>query len=901
MKLLKATVKNYRVIRERTVDFATDDITVIYGPNESGKSTFIEAIRACLFVKSATSGKLQQSMKSNAGGIPEVELVLDVSGKRVTVKKTFSGNNGSTVLTGLGGDALMSTDAEKCLGDLLHDGEGTAEGGTNNEKKFANRFTNLFILQGNSGKLPFEILEDSGAGSLTSALGRMGAGTVLQSQTDTEVLDGAKELVDEWFSTKGARAGSTLANALNRRDEAEHAVNTCKETLVDIQSIAKDIDAMETGIATEQERLARYQEVLDSAQKRAADINTIRQKMEPDQKTFDDALGKLNALDAAEKDIQHAWNALAGKKAKCDEAENALAELQDQVAFAEKAFLNAEKARKDAEQQERDLLASSRKASELLSFLDALQQEQDLAGKEADIWEKENEVAELESQIGALPSLSPKIVADIHALNSDAQKKEAALKALAAHIDVARTDVPILVNGVPVPEGGIDLVDDAEIAVSGALLQLRLGGRDGLAGARKAAHDAKEMLRQTLASNSCASIADMDKAWGTLQQWETLLKSARNELRKTDRQGIANALKTVRDKIRVARAQFDNEGIAEPMEAQRDKIRVDQAQADAKRKNTQPDLGDKRRNENDAKASLDDLRQKADVCHTALQSMKGDVAKLEGGLDVLLKQHGDDVARATNRAQWRNDLEGARQNLAALETEIQSIDPDGTAEADMASAENNLNASRKRLEEARLNLSKKKGALSQATGGRADPSCALLDAQAILDREMANAERLEREGEARKRLLDVFQSVRESLNRDMAQPLQDKITPYLEALWGTSFGVHVAVGDLSKGSNTELRFGNTANSDGFSHKDLSGGTREQVGVATLLACAEVFAADHNGSLPVFLDDAFVNSDPSRIKGVNRMLKLAKDRGLQIIVLSCSEHDYDDIARNLVSF
>ncbi|MBZ0188390.1 MAG: ATP-binding protein, partial [Candidatus Obscuribacterales bacterium] len=42
MKLLSATVRNYRIHRETTVDFDPSR-SLIGGPNESGKSTFIEA------------------------------------------------------------------------------------------------------------------------------------------------------------------------------------------------------------------------------------------------------------------------------------------------------------------------------------------------------------------------------------------------------------------------------------------------------------------------------------------------------------------------------------------------------------------------------------------------------------------------------------------------------------------------------------------------------------------------------------------------------------------------------------------------------------------------------------------------------------------------------------------
>jgi uncharacterized protein YhaN len=74
-------------------------------------------------------------------------------------------------------------------------------------------------------------------------------------------------------------------------------------------------------------------------------------------------------------------------------------------------------------------------------------------------------------------------------------------------------------------------------------------------------------------------------------------------------------------------------------------------------------------------------------------------------------------------------------------------------------------------------------------------------------------------------------------------------------------------------------------------EQLSGGTKEQVATAMRLAMAEVLGANHDGQLPVVLDDAFVNADPDRVLLLQRMLDLGAARGLQIIVVTCNPSDY----------
>ncbi|WQD12487.1 MAG: AAA family ATPase [Lawsonella clevelandensis] len=58
MRLHSITLKDYRGITERHVDFDDHGITVIAGPNQSGKSSVIEAINLVLTEK-ATSTKMQ--------------------------------------------------------------------------------------------------------------------------------------------------------------------------------------------------------------------------------------------------------------------------------------------------------------------------------------------------------------------------------------------------------------------------------------------------------------------------------------------------------------------------------------------------------------------------------------------------------------------------------------------------------------------------------------------------------------------------------------------------------------------------------------------------------------------------------------------------------------------------
>ncbi|MEO8351189.1 MAG: ATP-binding protein, partial [Chthoniobacteraceae bacterium] len=87
MRLTSVTVRNYRAHRAATIDFDPHR-TLIGGPNETGKSTMIEAIHRALFLRAKSSGEARTAMlSSNHGGNPEVELEFDLGAKRFTLIK----------------------------------------------------------------------------------------------------------------------------------------------------------------------------------------------------------------------------------------------------------------------------------------------------------------------------------------------------------------------------------------------------------------------------------------------------------------------------------------------------------------------------------------------------------------------------------------------------------------------------------------------------------------------------------------------------------------------------------------------------------------------------------------------------------------------------------------------
>ncbi|MEZ0387310.1 MAG: ATP-binding protein, partial [Verrucomicrobium sp.] len=153
---------------------------------------------------------------------------------------------------------------------------------------------------------------------------------------------------------------------------------------------------------------------------------------------------------------------------------------------------------------------------------------------------------------------------------------------------------------------------------------------------------------------------------------------------------------------------------------------------------------------------------------------------------------------------------------------------------------------------------------------------------------------VQRRGQALQLLHSLFQEEQSALTNLFTQPLADKVSGYLQCLFGPETSARVRLGDDNAFAGFDI-VRPDQQSGAFQFEVLSGGAREQVAAALRLAMAEVLAAGQpDRCLPLVFDDAFAYSDPTRVRTLQRMLDLASQRGLQIIVLTCNPADYTSL-------
>lgn len=92
MKLQRLRIENFKLFRAPLeIDGLTDGLNLFAAPNESGKSTVAEAIRAAFFERHRSSAVEHLRPWGESSATPTVELDFELDGKPCRLTKAFLG------------------------------------------------------------------------------------------------------------------------------------------------------------------------------------------------------------------------------------------------------------------------------------------------------------------------------------------------------------------------------------------------------------------------------------------------------------------------------------------------------------------------------------------------------------------------------------------------------------------------------------------------------------------------------------------------------------------------------------------------------------------------------------------------------------------------------------------
>ena len=893
MRITSVSLRNCRLHRELKVDFDPAR-TLIGGPNETGKSTLIEAVHRALFLKAKGNTEHHRAMNSSLHtGHPEVELAFEAGGNIYLLKKRF-GSAGTTTLAPSNSVPLAGDAAETELARLL-----SVETGLTG-KAITVQWSHLWVWQGQAGNDPSEHATAQQNG-LLQRLQQMGGAAALQSELDARVAKqfaDAKELI--YTQAGKPKTGSELERAERASSIAQEDLARANDRVRKLDSAGADLESASRTLLASGNSLAGLEKQQAETETKAQQLGALRQQEAEQSPVAKGAAARHSALDAANQQILTVRVDISEIVESLKPQDEAIAQLEKASQEAKGKATAAEAAHGVASEAVRAARLRHDLASAHALLFEKTEIHTKINDKEKKVTQRRRDLSKLEEQLARLPKVDKAKLNKLQKLETERSNASAALQAMATGLEVVTTDNPVKAGDQTIKVGQRQiLTEDTEVQIGPAIrLRIQPGGGNSLANARQTEAEALKELQAVLDSLGLQSVKEATEIHAGRDDLGSRIKTAAAELEGMGAENLAEELQSAQNDVTAASANVERLAALTPdLKAPNDK-----SSAKATAKTLEGKLGAAEDHETEAKNTRDRSAKALGSAEEAWKEKRTETEQqrlklngLNAQLDLLLKTHGDDTARSQALLECQSAKTAAQNFLKATKDAITALQPE-LLEGDRTRIARAIKERTDEKIEAGKQIAVARAALS--SDGSEDPAADLGSAEAKARSASEHRSSVQRKAQAIALLDQMFQEEQHSLAEQFTQPLADKISGYLQCIFGAGARAQV---ELVNNEFTGLRlsrpgFGGAT----FAFDTLSGGAKEQTAAAVRLAMAEVLAADHGGCLPVVFDDAFAYSDPERVNQLQRMLDLAATRGLQVIVLTCNPDDYASLGAKTVS-
>ena len=901
MRLLHCRVQNVRLHAELALRF-DPGLTLIGGGNESGKSTLVEALHRTLFLKASAAGAPVEALRSHLhAGHPTVEIGFETAADRWTLIKRFSGASGSATLRSEAGELLHGPAAEERLAALLAVGETL---GGKQMARLPGRWAHLWVTQGRGGDNPLAL--DGDTYELNTLIERLEAsgGAALQSGHDQRVAARLDEILAETFTAKKGevRRQSALWAAQQAAHSAGNELEQARDRLLCFESASDELaqleaalDQLQTVTLPERESQRRaLQRAGQRTERLRHDLALRSRELEPlrlQHQALLERSSKLLDLSSAIRQRQQELQQVQASVLEGRRQQELIEAEQQRVQASREALAAQRQALEQRGQRVSRLLNRARLESERLQILSTLQQRQRQAEARR----------ALERQLAELPPVGEAELRRLRGLERAAGEARVRIDSLAAGVELLQSDLRVLVNGQPLQPGqDCQLTQVAELRVGeGVRVRISPGGGQALAEGQRVLLERSAAFAAALAA---LGLNDLDSAEQLALQRAALLQQLAGQAAGSSaaNANLESKLESTLEERRLEAIALDGAALEQELESLasvqreeegRDPLPCDQEGLDRLHRQLQQTYQLSIAPFRQAEQELGQLRQRLEISRNGLESALRRQAQLDTEIQLqqqrqleLLADHGNAEALAAALAASAAERASAESGLTSLQAELTALEGDNGP-----SAIEQLDREIGRLQEECLALTARRGAAVERCEAMAsgDPYAVLEQAQALLESAEAELASIRRHCDARLLLRQLFTQAQADLSSRYSEPLAAAVDAYLAPLLADAARCRLRFDPATGFSGLQLRRGDAH----YDFAALSGGMREQLSAALRLAMADVLKQAHGGCLPLVFDDAFTNSDPERVTGLQAMLSTAVARGLQVILLTCSPADY----------
>ncbi|WP_417517997.1 AAA family ATPase, partial [Marinobacter sp.] len=866
MKLQRLRVEQFRQFRQGLeLSNLQPGINLIHGPNESGKSTLVRAIRAAFFERYRSKSAEDLAPWGDSSAAPTVELLFEHNGQRWQLDKRFLKRHRCDLL--VDSTAFSGEEAEEKLAELL--GYQFPKKGASKEEHWGIPGL-LWVEQGTGQDIEKAVLH--AGGHLKSALNNL-VGEVASSGGD-EIIEAVEQQRKELLTSTGKPRGEYLDLA-NTRESLQQQTSDLQAR---VEQYKDQVDRLAT-LAAEHEQANRerpWEEALRDMQRAEVKYRDVEALQEQQARGMD-SLKQLKQNLTLLKQSQAHWK-----------------NQGEQLALRLK---NYEKAKKQLEQEELsspDLVKSVEAARSQYQVATAALQQAHLRDKRERL---QKDCTRLEAELTKLRQSQEKAKGIQASLDSARKQKKQnfidigelnRLRQNQRELDDANIRIQTVATRVTwnLNPGKALALDGQSIEGQGDKLLLEPGvldipglgslgiqpGGDDLASLRRQLERLEQSLSQQLASMAVESVEAAELKLGRLQDAEAQIQRFDDVLRSLAPSGVEqlNSLSAEVEAEQLARSAelealpavaADIEGGDKPL-----------SQVESELKQAEAGLTEAESRQREQETVLLKARHTCEAAQREWQRMQDELNSAER--QQQMEELARDIANAESQgAALESSLKEREAQIREARPELLKQD----IERYRATAEHQEKAQQNRA----LQLSEIRARL-EAWGaeGLEEQHNELVARLEHVNRRYLE---LDRRAKALDLLLNLLKEKRQALTRRLQAPLQKHLDHYLTVLFpeaSLEVDENLMPGKFSRGSE----LGQMA--------ELSFGAREQMGLISRLAYADLLQEAGRPTL-IILDDTLVHSDADRLDGMKRILFDAATRH-QILLFTCHPEKWRDL-------
>jgi len=842
-------------------------LNVLIEPNETGKSTLMEALRAAFFVPYSTRAQQAQSYLPHGDQVgPSVKVDFTLDGEEWKVEKRFL-RSPTIELVGPRSTA-QGAEAETKLQELLGSTRSSARG---NDVGSHGALGLLWVAQSEGLKIasPSQSVRDTIAASLETEVG-----SILGGEAYRKVRTRVDQQYERYYTQTSGVERERLADARRRLETAKSEAATASRRLEELEAKFNDLEDSRARLKilqrdqaddTDKEAL----KALRNNQTKASEAALILAACKAEYQSAEQSLTALQKLveahSTAVEECKQAEELLRQTSEKRELTTQKIEDAKNKVDIAKSEFDAAKSdsaAAKTALENARSLLAQLQRAN----ALDAARM------RHSEVLALESAASEYRAQMkGAIPQDK---INELEALDIRLAELEAALRVGATTLSFAGSVEGVLLDGEHVEAGTRPITGQTSVVIGAT--QLVITPPASAASAMNDIEIAREAKNELLAELGVASLAEARARNETARNAEAELRSIKARIDAKCFEVPSINLSAGSEALKLFVSEHANEEIEVPA------VAPDIANLEAALK----EADDCRlRKEADRDAANDSLRR--------LEEEDQPLAVQEAGQKIALQSAQARLAAIEQNPQWPTISEAiVNAETSCIDTRRKFDDAKGIADGfdaeaiarQITSLERRLKAADDAISELNEKIIRLEATIESEGGlGLAEKNAL---AQDELEAAEAAFQRVLEEAQTLKLLRETLELARTETSERFVGPVALRAKRHIERLLPGC--------EIKFDENMILQSVRRAGFDEDCDL-LSKGTQEQLAILTRIAFADMLR-EQGAPVSLILDDPLVYSDDGRLDLMLDILTEAAER-MQVIILTCRDRAFRHMNEN----